>query len=116
MAYSKEVIWLNKLYQNCINFWVFFLFFIQNRSAVIEANPGIKFGEIGTLLGQQWKALSADKKKKYEQIAEADKARYAKELEKHKAGGSSSKAAAAADEEDDEEEEQDDEDGDEDDE
>jgi hypothetical protein len=36
----------------------------------------VSFGEVGKLMGAAWKALDADGKKKYEDLAAKDKARY----------------------------------------
>lgn len=47
-----------------------------NRDVVRADNPGISFGGVGKLLGEKWKALSADEKAPYEAKAEADKKRY----------------------------------------
>ncbi|KAH3682519.1 hypothetical protein WICPIJ_006510 [Wickerhamomyces pijperi] len=54
-----------------------YMFFAnENRDLVREENPGISFGGVGKLLGEKWKALTADEKKPYEEKAEADKKRY----------------------------------------
>ncbi len=37
----------------------------ENRDNVIRSNPGISFGEVGKVLGAQWKALSEEEKKPY---------------------------------------------------
>jgi hypothetical protein len=51
-------------------------FATANRAGIIAANPGVSFGEVGKLMGAAWKALDADGKKKYEDLAAKDKARY----------------------------------------
>ncbi|CDR37371.1 CYFA0S01e10088g1_1 [Cyberlindnera fabianii] len=54
-----------------------YMFFANaNRDVVRADNPGISFGGVGKLLGEKWKALSADEKAPYEAKAEADKKRY----------------------------------------
>lgn len=39
------------------------------RDEVKAANPGIKFGEVGKVLGERWKAASADDKARFEVMA-----------------------------------------------
>jgi len=59
-----------------------YLFFsAANREKIKAENPGVTFGQIGKLLGAQYKALSDDEKAKYVKLATADKDRYKKELE-----------------------------------
>lgn len=43
------------------------------------------FGQIGRLLGERWKALTAEDKQPYEAKAEADKKRYESEKELYNA-------------------------------
>uniref|UniRef100_A0A7S0WQ82 FACT complex subunit SSRP1 n=1 Tax=Chlamydomonas leiostraca TaxID=1034604 RepID=A0A7S0WQ82_9CHLO len=57
------------------------------RDKVKEENPGIKFGEVGKLMGERWKAATAEDKAPYEAMAREDKARYAKAMAAYKAGG-----------------------------
>jgi len=57
-----------------------YMFFAnENRDIVRAENPGITFGQVGKLLGEKWKALSAEDKAPYESKADADKRRYEKE-------------------------------------
>lgn len=57
-----------------------YMFFAnENRDIVRSENPGIAFGQVGKLLGERWKALSAEEKVPYETKAETDKKRYEKE-------------------------------------
>lgn len=57
-----------------------YMFFAnENRDIVRAENPGISFGQVGRLLGEKWKALSADDKIPYENKAASDKKRYEKE-------------------------------------
>lgn len=57
-----------------------YMFFAnENRDIVRAENPGISFGQVGRLLGEKWKALSAEDKTPYEDKAAADKKRYEKE-------------------------------------
>ena len=64
---------------------------ILNVRQVKKEQPDIKFGEVGKVLGEKWRAIGADEKKKYEDMATKDKARYEKEAaaykEKTAAGG-----------------------------
>lgn len=54
-----------------------YMFFAnENRDIVRAENPGIAFGQVGKLLGEKWKALTADEKTPYEKKAEEDKKRY----------------------------------------
>lgn len=59
-----------------------YMFFAnEQRDKVREDNPGIKFGEVGKLLGEKWKALSEKQRTPYEAKAAADKKRYEQEKE-----------------------------------
>lgn len=72
-----------------------YMFFAnEQRDKVREENPGIKFGEVGKLLGEKWKSLSEKQRAPYAAKAEVDKKRY----EEQKA------AYAAGDDDDDEDE------------
>jgi len=54
-----------------------YMFFAnEQREIVREENPGIKFGDVGKMLGQRWKNLPEDDKAPYEAKAAADKKRY----------------------------------------
>ncbi|KAI9593958.1 nonhistone chromosomal protein 6A [Syncephalis fuscata] len=57
----------------------YMFFAIDQRDSVKERNPQAGFGEIGKLLGQEWKSLSDDKKKPYLEKASKDKERYNRE-------------------------------------
>jgi len=64
-----------------------YMFFANdNRDKVREENPGIKFGEVGKLLGERWKALTDKEKIPYEKKAQDDKARYEAEKARYQAG------------------------------
>ncbi|EGV60164.1 Non-histone chromosomal protein 6 [Yamadazyma tenuis] len=57
-----------------------YMFFANdNRDIVRAENPGIAFGQVGRLLGERWKALTADEKIPYEKKANDDKKRYEKQ-------------------------------------
>ncbi|GAB7350501.1 hypothetical protein MBLNU459_g1095t1 [Dothideomycetes sp. NU459] len=64
-----------------------YMFFAnEQREKVREDNPGIKFGEVGKLLGEKWKALNDKQKTPYEAKAAADKKRYEEEKAAYTAG------------------------------
>merc|ERR1712166_789889 len=57
-----------------------YMFFVQeNRSEVTTNNPDASFGEIGKLLGAEWRECSAKDKKKFEAMGAKDKIRAAKD-------------------------------------
>ena len=81
--------------------FVFFTF--DMRPQVTKEFPGIKFVEMGTVLGERWRALNAEEKSKYEDMAQEDKQRFNKEMEEYSArriaenpGLAHAEAAAAA--------------------
>ena len=45
--------------------------------------PGIKFAEMGTILGERWRALTPEQKKRYEDMAAEDKVRFHVEMQKY---------------------------------
>ena len=47
----------------------YMLFASERRADVVAENPGIKFGEIGKLLGAQWSKLTEAEKAKYDKPA-----------------------------------------------
>ncbi|KAI9141544.1 high mobility group box domain-containing protein, partial [Paraphysoderma sedebokerense] len=49
------------------------------RSKVVEENDGASFGDIGRIVGEKWRTLPEDEKKKYEALAKNDLERYEKE-------------------------------------
>ena len=62
-----------------------FMFYSQGaRSGVIAENPGIKFGEIGKIVGADWKAMNDDEKQDYVEMERKDKERYETELRQFK--------------------------------
>ncbi|KAL5448602.1 Non-histone chromosomal protein 6 [Paraphaeosphaeria minitans] len=57
-----------------------YMFFANDqRDKVREENPGIKFGEVGKMLGEKWKTLSEKQRQPYEAKAATDKKRYEEE-------------------------------------
>ncbi|KAL7548749.1 hypothetical protein ACHAWF_012009 [Thalassiosira exigua] len=63
--------------------FVFFTF--DMRPKVMEEYPGIKFVDMGVVLGERWRALPAEEKHKYEEMAQEDKQRFTKEMEEYSA-------------------------------
>lgn len=57
----------------------YFFYMRDNRDRIKKENPDATFGEIGKLLGEAWGDATAAEKKKYNALAEKDKARYEKE-------------------------------------
>lgn len=62
-----------------------FMFYSQeNRTHIQDTHPGVTFGEIGRILGEQWKKLNEDDRAKFQKKAEEDRKRYHKEMERYK--------------------------------
>ena len=62
-----------------------FMFFSQmERENIKKSHPGIAFGEVGKVLGDMWKKMSAEEKEPYEARARADKKRYKDEISGYK--------------------------------
>eukprot|EP00882_Tetradesmus_deserticola_P011967 GHRQ01012666.1.p1 GENE.GHRQ01012666.1~~GHRQ01012666.1.p1 ORF type:complete len:645 (+),score=367.82 GHRQ01012666.1:668-2602(+) len=75
-----------------------FMFFSNsNRDRIKTDNPGIPFGQVGKLLGEEWKKLSPEDKAPYEAQAAKDKQRYAAAMAEYKAAGGGAAAADADD-------------------
>lgn len=56
---------------------------LANRERVISKHPGIKFTEISTILGKEWRSLNEEQKNLWKDYADKDKERYKKEIEKY---------------------------------
>lgn len=54
------------------------------RPQILKDFPGIKFTDMGHVMGERWRALSPDEKKKYEDLALEDKKRFDAEMEEYK--------------------------------
>lgn len=68
-----------------------YVFFTNEmRPKVLSEFPGIKFVELGKVLGERWRALTPDEKKRYEDMASDDKIRFQLEMQQY----SSNHAAA----------------------
>lgn len=61
--------------------FVFFTF--EMRPQVMSEFPGVKFVEMGTILGERWRALTPEQKKRYEDMAAEDKVRFHLEMQKY---------------------------------
>ncbi|KAG2487532.1 hypothetical protein HYH03_013812 [Edaphochlamys debaryana] len=62
-----------------------FMYFSNTSSdKVKQENPGIAFGEVGKLLGERWKAMGAEEKAPFEEMAAKDKVRYAEAMKAYK--------------------------------
>lgn len=58
-----------------------YIFFTNDmRPQIIKERPGIKFAELGKLMGERWRALGAEGKERYEEMAARDKIRYEREM------------------------------------
>ena len=69
-----------------------YVFFTNEmRPKVMVEYPGIKFVELGKVLGERWRALTPTQKKKYENMAANDKVRFQMEMQQYTAN----QAAAA---------------------
>jgi len=88
----------------------FFWFCNDERPKVKGANPDFGIGDVAKVLGRQWSEAKADVKRKYEAMAERDKARYEKEMTAYK---KRTKSAAPAQDDDDDDDDDDEEDEDE---
>merc|ERR1711935_1003343 len=65
----------------------YFFFIGEIRKQVTADNPKMNLTETTKLLGQKWKALTAEEKLPYEEKATQDKVRYQKAMDEFKAGG-----------------------------
>ena len=63
--------------------FVFFTF--EMRPIIMQENPNVEFVQMGTILGERWRALLPEQKKRYEDMAAQDKIRFQVEMEKYKA-------------------------------
>lgn len=63
----------------------FILYMGDMREKLMKENPGLKFGEIGKMVGEMYKGLSAEERDHYSNLAKQDKERYIREYEEFKA-------------------------------
>lgn len=68
--------------------YVFFT--LDERPKIVKETPEMKFTEMGHVMGQRWRALTPEEKKKYEDLANNDKKRFNEEIAEYNAN----KAAA----------------------
>ena len=64
----------------------FYTFYAAQGASFKEQHPGVKGGELASLVSAAWKKLGAEEKAKYATEAAADKERYAKECEEDGGG------------------------------
>jgi HMG (high mobility group) box len=63
-----------------------YVFFTNEmRPKVLTEYPGIKFVELGKVLGERWRALTPEEKKRYEEMATDDKVRFQMEMQQYTA-------------------------------
>lgn len=63
-----------------------YVFFTNDmRPKVLQEFPGIKFVELGKVLGERWRALTPDEKKRYEDMAAQDKIRFQVQMQEYTA-------------------------------
>mmetsp|Transcript_32819 Transcript_32819/g.47512 ORF Transcript_32819/g.47512 Transcript_32819/m.47512 type:complete len:204 (-) Transcript_32819:310-921(-) len=68
------------------NMSAFFIYSNEVRDQVKTDNPGIKFGDVAKMISAQFKALSPDERKKFDDYAAKDKERYLREKAAYDAG------------------------------
>ena len=61
------------------------LFTNEMRPMIMKQFPGIKFVEMGRILGERWRALTPEQKSRYEELAQEDKLRFQMETQQHNA-------------------------------
>jgi high mobility group protein B2 len=63
-----------------------YVFFTNEmRPKVLRDHPGIKFVDLGKVLGERWRALTPEEKKRYEEMASNDKIRFQEEMQSYTA-------------------------------
>ena len=63
-----------------------YVFFTNEmRPKVCAEYPGIKFVDLGKVLGERWRALTPEEKKRYEDMAADDKIRFQMEMQQYTA-------------------------------
>jgi hypothetical protein len=61
-----------------------YVFFTNEmRPKVLQEFPGIKFVELGRVLGERWRDLTPEQKKRYEDLAAGDKLRFQMEMQQY---------------------------------
>lgn len=64
--------------------YVFFT--LEERPKIVKETPDMKFTEMGHVMGERWRALTPEQKKKYEDLANDDKKRFNEEMAAYNAG------------------------------
>ena len=64
----------------------YFLFTAEERPKIKAEDPSLSFGEIAKLIGQRWKEVDPEDKKRYEKIAEEGKKKYDIDMAAYKEG------------------------------
>jgi len=72
--------------------YVFFTY--DARPQILREYPDIKFVDLGHVMGERWRALTAEQKHLYERLADQDKIRVAQEMERYKLTRATEDAAA----------------------
>jgi high mobility group protein B2 len=73
-----------------------YVFFTNDmRPQILQDFFGIKFVELGKVLGERWRALSPEEKKRYEDMAAEDKIRFRMEMQAYTANQASTGQSAA---------------------
>jgi hypothetical protein len=63
-----------------------YVFFTNDmRPKILSEYPGIKFVELGKVLGERWRALTPEEKKRFEDQAQEDKVRFQMEMQQYQA-------------------------------
>mmetsp|Transcript_9851 Transcript_9851/g.12474 ORF Transcript_9851/g.12474 Transcript_9851/m.12474 type:complete len:198 (-) Transcript_9851:39-632(-) len=60
------------------------LFTGDYRPKILQENPGIKFVDLGRVLGEKWRNLGPEEKKKYDLMSQQDKMRFEAEMATYK--------------------------------
>ena len=58
-------------------------FALEKRSIITKQNPTLTVCDVSNVLGNMWKNMSEDEKRKYVDMADKDKLRYQREMEKY---------------------------------
>ena len=74
--------------------YVFFT--LDARPKIMAETPDMKFTDLGHVMGERWRALSAEDKKRYEDLANDDKKRFQEEMAAYNATKLNARPAPAA--------------------